>query len=120
MIEIDSNFEPREIFEEYFKHVGLSLSFHGRQFLFNFPLYLQSVPVHSAKVVKSCTEACRRVPTSTLIYLIGSESSCDLVSETYKLELKNYNYNYNNYILNLVERSIGKLVTCFVNLLKNQ
>jgi hypothetical protein len=32
-------------------------------FFFNFPLYLQSVPVrvHSANVVKSCTKACRRV-----------------------------------------------------------
>jgi hypothetical protein len=46
--------------------------------------------------------------TSTLLYLIGSESSCDLGSETYKLNLKNYIYNYNNNILNLVCRSIGK------------
>jgi hypothetical protein len=59
------------------------------RFFFNFPLYLQSVPVHSANVVKSCTEACRRVLTGTLLYLIGSESSCDLGSETYKLNLKN-------------------------------
>jgi hypothetical protein len=53
-------------------------------YFFNFPLYLQSVPVHSANVVKSCTKACRRVLTSTPLYLIGSESSCDLGSETYK------------------------------------
>jgi hypothetical protein len=58
-------------------------------FFFNFPLYLQSVPIHSANVVKSCTKACRKVFTSTLIYLIGSESCCDLESETYKLNLKN-------------------------------
>jgi hypothetical protein len=45
------------------------------------------------------TEASRRVLTSTLLYLIGSESSCDLGSETYKLNLKNYIYNYNIYIL---------------------
>jgi hypothetical protein len=43
----------------------------------------------------------------TLLYLIGSESSCDLGSETYNLNLKNYIYNYNNYILDLVGRSIG-------------
>jgi hypothetical protein len=30
-------------------------------YFFNFPLYLQSVPIHSANVVKSCTKACRRV-----------------------------------------------------------
>jgi hypothetical protein len=71
---------------------------------FNFQLYLQYVPIHSAKVLK----ACRRVLTSTLLYLIGSESTCDLGSETYKLNLKNYIYNYNHYVLNLVGRSIGK------------
>jgi hypothetical protein len=58
--------------------------------------------------VKSCTYACSRVLTSTLLYLIGSEFSNDLGSVTYKLNLKNYIYNYNNYILNLVGRSIGK------------
>jgi hypothetical protein len=58
--------------------------------------------------VKSCKEACRRVLTSTLLYSIRSESSCDIESETYKLNLKNYIYNYNNYVLNLVGRSIGK------------
>jgi hypothetical protein len=61
----------------------------GLKFLFNFPLHLQSVPVHSANVVKPCTKAYRRVLTSTLLYLIRSESSCDLGSETYKLNLKN-------------------------------
>jgi hypothetical protein len=35
---------------------------------FYFPRYLQSVPIHSSYVVKSC----RRVSTSTLLYLIGS------------------------------------------------
>jgi hypothetical protein len=35
----------------------------------NFPLYLQSLPVHSANVAKPCTKACRRVLTSTLLYL---------------------------------------------------
>jgi hypothetical protein len=77
-------------------------------FFFNFPLYLQSVPVHSVNVLRSYTKACRRVLTSTLLYLIGSESSCDLGSESYKLNLKNYIYNYNNYVLNLIGRSIGK------------
>jgi hypothetical protein len=72
-------------------------------FFFNFPLYLQSVPIYSANVVKSYTKACRRVLTSTLLYLIGLESSCDLGSVTYKLNLKNYIY-----ILNLVDRSTGK------------
>jgi hypothetical protein len=73
--------------------------FHGSRawssvaFVFNSPLYLQSVPAHSANVVKSSTKPCRRVLTSTLIYLIGSESSCDLGSETYELNLKNYIYS---------------------------
>jgi hypothetical protein len=64
--------------------------------------------MHSANVVKSC----KRVLTSTLLYLTGSEPSCDLGSETYKLNLKNYVYiyNYNNYVLNLVGRSIGKFL----------
>jgi hypothetical protein len=39
--------------------------------------------------------ACRRVLTSTLLYLIGAEFSCDLGSETYKLNLRDYIYNYN-------------------------
>jgi hypothetical protein len=39
--------------------------------------------------------------TSTLLHLIGSESSCDLGSETYKLNFKNYIYNYDKYMLNL-------------------
>jgi hypothetical protein len=56
----------------------------------------------------SRTKACSKVLTSTLLYLTGSESSCDLGSETYKLNLKNYIYNYNNYILNLESRSLGK------------
>jgi hypothetical protein len=55
-------------------------SLHRLFFFFNFSLHLQSVPEHSANVVKSCTKACRRVLTSTLLYLIGSESSCDLGS----------------------------------------
>jgi hypothetical protein len=46
--------------------------------------------------------------TSILLYLIGSQSSCELESETYKLNLKNYIYIYNIYILNLVGRSIGR------------
>jgi hypothetical protein len=73
------------------------------QFFFNFPLYLQSVPIHSAHVVKSCKEARRRVLTSTLLYLIESESSCDLGSETYKTI-----FTVNSiYILNLVGRSFA-------------
>jgi hypothetical protein len=62
------------------------------------PLYFQSVPIHSANVVKSYTKACRRVLTSTLLCLIGSESSCDLGSVTYNLNLKNYIYSYSIYI----------------------
>jgi GTP1/Obg family GTP-binding protein len=57
--------------------------------VFNFPFYSQFVPVHSANVVMSCIKACRRVLTSTLLYFIDSESSCDLGIETqYKLYLK--------------------------------
>jgi hypothetical protein len=52
----------------------------SRTFFFNFPLYFQSVPVHSANAVRPYTEAGRRVLTSTLLYFIGSESSCDLGS----------------------------------------
>jgi hypothetical protein len=64
-------------------HVSMAMNF-----LFNFPLYLQSVPVHSANVVKSYIKACRRVLTSILLYLIGPQSFCDLKSVTYKLILK--------------------------------
>jgi hypothetical protein len=73
-------------------------------------LYLQYVLKHSANVVRSYTKACRRVftTTTTLLHLVGSESSCDLGNVTYKLNLKNYIYNCNIYILNLVGRSIGK------------
>jgi hypothetical protein len=81
---------------------GKSLS---RLFFFNFTLYLQSVPIRSEHVAKSCTKACGRVLTSTLLYLMGSEFSCYLESVTYKLNLKNYIYNY---ILNQVGRSISK------------
>jgi hypothetical protein len=80
-------------------------------FFFQFPtLYAICISIHlySANVVKSCTKSCIRVLTSTLLYLIGSKPSCDLGSESYKLNLKNYIYNYNNYVLNLVGRSIGK------------
>jgi hypothetical protein len=80
----------------------------GLVFFPNFPPYLQSVQIHLANVVKLYTKACRRVLASTLLYLIGSESSCDLGSETYKLNLKNYIYNYSIYKLNLVGRSINK------------
>jgi hypothetical protein len=52
------------------------------------PLYLQSVLIHSVNVVRSYTKACRRVLTSTLLYLTGSEPSCDLGNETYRLNLK--------------------------------
>jgi hypothetical protein len=77
-------------------------------YFFNFPLYLQSVLIHLANVVKLYIKACRRVLTSTLLYLIGAESSCDLGSETYELNLNNYIYNYSIYILNLLGRSMGK------------
>jgi hypothetical protein len=73
---------------------------------------MQSVPIHSASVVKSCTKACRKVLTSTILYLVGSESSCDLGGVTYKLNLKTHIYNYSYYILNPVGKSIGK---CFRN-----
>jgi hypothetical protein len=75
---------------------------------FLFPTLFAICTSTFSKCLKSCTKACRRVLTSTLLYLKGSESSCDLHSETYKLNLKNYIYDYNNYILNLVCRSIGK------------
>jgi hypothetical protein len=81
------------------------------EIIFNFPLYLISVSMHSANAVKSCTKACRRVLTSTVLHLIGSEYSCDLGSVTYKLNLKNNIYNYSIYILNLVGRSIGKFLS---------
>jgi hypothetical protein len=66
--------------------VGPSTDWFGASFLkrggYSFPrffysffqLHLQSVPVHSANVVKPCTKTCGKVLTSTLLYLIGSES----------------------------------------------
>jgi hypothetical protein len=69
------------------KDKGLFYSLHVH--IFNFPLYLQSVSIHSANVVKSYTMACRRVLTGTL-YLIGLESSCELGSANYKLNNKLY------------------------------
>jgi hypothetical protein len=49
-----------------------------RWFFLNSPLYLRSVPVNTANAVTSC----RRELTGTLLYSIGSESSCDLGSGT--------------------------------------
>jgi hypothetical protein len=46
---------------------------------FNFPLYLQSVPIHSANVVKSC----RRVLTSTLLYLMAGCTAAFLALGVY-------------------------------------
>jgi hypothetical protein len=69
---------------------------------------LQSILIDSANVVSSYTKACRKMLTSTLLYLIGSESACDLGSVTYKLNHKKYIYNYSIYILNLVGKTIGK------------
>jgi hypothetical protein len=77
-------------------------------FFSRIPLYSQSALIHSTKFVRSYTKACRRVLTSTLLYLIGPESSCDLGNVTYKLNLKNDIYIYNIYILNLVGKSIYK------------
>jgi hypothetical protein len=45
---------------------------------YRIPLYFQSVIIHSANVVRSYTKTFRRVLNNTLLYLIGSESSCDL------------------------------------------
>jgi hypothetical protein len=47
------------------------------------------------------------VLNSTPLYIIGPKTSCDLGNMTYKLNLKNYTYNY-SYILNPVGRSVGK------------
>jgi hypothetical protein len=44
---------------------------------FNFLLYLQSVPIHSANLVKSRTKSCRRVLTSVHIYKIGLHANSD-------------------------------------------
>jgi hypothetical protein len=63
--------------------------------------------IAGAALDRAFVKACRRVVTSTLLYVIGSESSCDLGSVTYKLNLKNYNYSYSIYILNLVGRSVA-------------
>jgi hypothetical protein len=46
--------------------------------------------------------------TSTLLYLIGSESSRHLGTVTYKLNLKNHIYSYNIYTLILIGRYIVK------------
>jgi hypothetical protein len=52
-------------------------------------IYMQSVPTLSAIAVKSYRKAYRTVLTSTLLYFIGSELSCDLGNVTYKLNFKN-------------------------------
>jgi hypothetical protein len=44
--------------------------------------FICSLYQYTANVVKLYTKACRRVLSSTLLYLIGSESSCDLGSVT--------------------------------------
>jgi hypothetical protein len=86
------NEDVREIFVTFrrilMKYYVRYFSYTSLLFFFNFPLSLQSVPIHPANVVKSCTKTCRRVLTSTLLYLIGSEPSCDLGSVTSKLNLK--------------------------------
>jgi hypothetical protein len=64
------------------QHLTTLEASYGDSFTF-FLLYLRPVAVHSANVVTSC----RSVLTSTLLYLTGSETSCDLGSETYRLKL---------------------------------
>jgi hypothetical protein len=87
------------------------------------PLYLQSLLIHSENAVRSYTRACRRVITSTLLYLIGSESSCDLGNVTYKLNFVNFIYNYNFYMRGIefgrqVYWKVSSKVPCFWWLLK--
>jgi hypothetical protein len=57
------------------------------------------------------TVVCRRVLTNTLLYLIGSKPLVAFGNETYKPNLKNYNYKYNNYTRNLVGRSLGRCLS---------
>jgi hypothetical protein len=55
---------------------------------FVIPIYLQSVPAHSANCVKTYTMACRRVLSSVPLQLIGSRHLVAFGDETYKLELQ--------------------------------
>jgi hypothetical protein len=73
---IELSFEPKTG-RRIMSRIGIvMLIYHGRKpidFFLNFPLYLLSVRVNSANAVTSC----RRELTGTLLYSIGSESSCD-------------------------------------------
>jgi hypothetical protein len=62
-------------------------------YIFLIPFYLQSVLVHSANYVNN-------VYSGMSLVAFGST--------TYKLNLKNYHYKYNNCTLNLVGRSFGR------------
>jgi hypothetical protein len=70
---------------------------------FVIPFYSQSVPVHSANCIKTYTVAC-----STSLYLMGSKPLVAFGKKTYKLNLKNWKYRYNNYTRKLVGRSFGR------------
>jgi hypothetical protein len=53
------------------------------------PIYLQSVPVHSANGAKTYTVECRRVLSSAPLWLIGSRPLLALGNEAYELNLIN-------------------------------
>jgi hypothetical protein len=59
------------------------------------PLYLKSLPVHSANCVKTWTVACRRVLSNAPLQIIGSRVIVTFENETYELNFTNYDYKYN-------------------------
>jgi hypothetical protein len=52
--------------------------------------------------------AYRRVLNSSPLQLMGPSPLVAFGNETYKLNLKNYNYKYDKYTRNLVGRSFGR------------
>jgi hypothetical protein len=60
-----------------------------------------------SKLCVTYTVTCRRVLSSAPLYPISTRPDVALGKKTYKLNLKNWNYKYNNYNTNLPGRSFG-------------
>jgi hypothetical protein len=92
----------------------------GLFFFFNFPIYLQSVYIHLNTIRKLCVEKRGRVEECSVAplrdkrvkTLCGCWGKRVQTNEKYKLRLttKAYklSYDYTNYTINLVGRSLGK------------
>jgi hypothetical protein len=92
----------------------------GQFFFLDFPIYLQSVEIHSNTISKWCigkqgrVEECSVAPLrdKRVKTLCGCREKRVQTKEKYKLRLKTkayiLSYNYINYTINLVGRSFGK------------